>query len=175
MTVQMRDLKNGKPTGPIATMRRVKRRTSTVIHARELERTRPWFERLAALALLGLSFAGTIAMLNGGWGPTIAFRFGPGAVVAVGIQILCTYVEWAYARTSMAYLLAIMFDAVPTALGYAPLLLPTIYRGVALAQLTGQAADVVAWGIIGIAALLLAMAPETILVDSEPEGGQYGD
>jgi len=140
---------------------------SAIVSARALERWRPWLERIAALALLGLSFLSTVAVLNGGWGPTLALHWSAGAWVGVGIQSACTVVEWSYKRDkrNVWYVIALAFDAGPTALGAYALLAPTVQRGIALLHLTGQSADVLSWIIIIFAAVLLAMAPESILID----------
>lgn len=164
MSVQSYDT---KPAVSAPQSKRAPMKRSAILSARALERLRPWLERIAALALLALSFASTIAVLNGGWDPTLALKWGAGAWIAVGIQSACTLVEWAYKRDkrNVWYIIALAFDAGPTALGAYALLAPIVYRGIALLHVAGQSADVLSWIIIIFAAVLLAMAPESILID----------
>lgn len=139
---------------------------SAVISRATLDKQRGAFERFSALGLLFLSFAGTIAALSGGW---TALRTEPRLAPIAGgfaLQFVLTATQYWYGagRGPWRYRLALCLDSALTAVGYGPLLVPGLSTYL-LARGAGELADVAAWLIVAVAALLLAWWPERTLID----------
>ncbi len=135
---------------------------SAIISGARLAKGQPIFERVIGLVLLVLSFAGTMALLNGGW----SLPLQPvGLVAGFAAQLLLTSVEWLYQsrRRSWAYITALAVDTLLSIGGYAPIALVPLLRVLPF----GGWNALVAWGMIGIGAVMLAVLPERILVESE--------
>lgn len=133
---------------------------SAIVSGARLAAGQPLFERVVGLALLCLSFAGTMALLQGGW----VLPLDPiGLAAGFLVQLLLTAVEWMYQgrRRSWQYVGAVTADSALSLGGYAPLLLAPLLRVLPFDGLNGY----LAWGIIAVAAVVLAVLPETILVD----------
>lgn len=136
---------------------RPRRNQSAILSRRALKRTGPWFERLVAVILLAGSYAGTMIMCSGGLPVNLL-----GAAVGAGIQSLCTYIEWTYHdewKSSIWLWIAVIADIGSTMGGYGPLIYDSIQ---ALMPTMG---GVVVWGIIGLISVMVAVVPETILID----------
>lgn len=130
---------------------------SAVISRRSLERTGPWFERVVALILLIGSYAGTMIWCSGGTPITW-----PGIGAGLVIQSLCTYVEWTYRarwRSSIWFWIAIVADVGSTMAGYGLLIYDSIQA------LVPNASGIAVWSIIGLISAMIAIIPETILID----------
>ncbi len=133
---------------------------SAIISGARLAAFQPAFERLIGLALLALSFAGTMALLNGGW----ALPLRPvGLAAGFAAQLLLTAIQWLYQgnRRSWAYATALAVDTAFSVGGYGPIALLPLLRVLPF----GPYAEWIAWGIIGVGAVLLAVLPERILVE----------
>lgn len=139
---------------------------SAIVTRATLDRQRGTFERFSAFGILFFSFAGTIAALSGGWSELAAHpRLAP---IAGGLaaQAALTAAEWWYGagRGRWRYRLALLADSVLTTIGYGPLVIPWLAPYLAARSL-GELAEPVAWGIVGIAAWLVAWYPEHTLID----------
>ncbi len=143
------------------------RKRSAIVRTATLEASRPHFERAIGMLMLIVSFAGTVALFNGGWTPTLRGALGTGALLGFGLQAICTAVEWMYRRRrfSLPYLAALALDAGATALSYYPLFGLSVAAAIAPSGLGDSAASVLSWAIIGMASILLAMLPEASLID----------
>ncbi len=135
---------------------------SAIISGARLSAFQPAFERVIGLLLLALSFAGTMALLNGGWRMPLQ---PVGLLAGFAVQLLLTVVQWLYQgnRRSWAYATALAVDTAFSVGGYGPIALLPLLR---VLPFGGWNAPV-AWGMIGVGALLLALLPERILVASE--------
>lgn len=143
-----------------------KRKASAIVTRATLDRQRGAFERFSALALLLLSFAGSVAALSGGWA---ALRTDPRLAPIVGgivVQLVLTATEYWYGagRGPWRYRVALCVDAALTTIGYGPLFKPWLTDYLA-ARGTGELAPLLAWMIVGAAALALAWWPEKTLID----------
>lgn len=143
-----------------------KRKASAIVTRAMLDRQRGAFERFSALALLLLSFAGSIAALSGGWS---ALRTDPRLAPIAGgvaVQIVLTATEYWYGagRGPWRYRVALCVDAVLTTIGYGPLFMPWLTVWLA-SHGTGELTTVLAWAIVGALALALAWWPERTLID----------
>ena len=143
-----------------------RRKESAIVSRATLDRQRGAFERFAAFALLLLSFAGTVAALSGGW---TALRTAPRLapiVGGIGLQLALTATEYWYGagRGHWRYRVALCVDAALTTVGYGPLFVPWIAPYLA-ARGAGELALVLAWALVGVAALALAWWPEKTLID----------
>lgn len=143
-----------------------KRKASAIVSRATLDRQRGAFERMMAIGLLFISFAGSIAALSGGWAALFAAPR-PGAIAAgIAAQVALTAAEWWYGsgRGRWRYRLALSIDTALTAIGYGPLFVPALASYLA-ARGAGDSATIAAWGIVVIASTLLAWYPEFTLID----------
>lgn len=145
------------------------RKKSAVITQRQIDSSRPYFERYSSWALLALSFLGSVVAFHGGdWSAIRALQFRTGAVTGgLVLQSLCTYVEWSYRhrRFHPLYLFVLALDAGPTAIGYYPIVRDSLRYIAGVVGLQGSQATMFVYIAIGIAALLLAWVPESRLID----------
>jgi hypothetical protein len=150
------------------------RKASAVFNGATFEALQPWIERVVGCVLLLTSFVGSVVTFNGGWESTFhttwdieRWTISPLAVVlGIGVQVICTLVEWAYRRRRLSwqYLLALMVDGGSTLYAFLPVLYIPIF---------GSLAGVVHWMVaMGVAylvsfavVLVAAIMPEYILVD----------
>ncbi|MDP9317276.1 MAG: hypothetical protein M3R24_41545 [Chloroflexota bacterium] len=134
---------------------------SAIISGARLAKGQPIFERVIGLALLVLSFAGTMALLNGGW--HFPLNFG-GLLAGAIVQGLLTSCQWLYQsrRRSLAYLAAVAVDAALSVGGFAPLFYDRLVRLLPFGLWNESAA----WGMLALGGVVLAVVPEYILVDS---------
>ncbi len=142
---------------------------SAVLKQRDIDHARPIFERISALVLLSFSFLGTVAAFHSGdWSALRALELNWGAVGAgILLQGLCTAGEifYRHRRLSPIYLVALAFDAGPTALGYLPIIKNPLMGIAETIGLTGTPADIFVYLLVLLAALLLAWVPEGRLID----------
>jgi hypothetical protein len=144
------------------------RKKSAILSGDQLDQARPHFERWVSIALLVLSFGGTIVALHGGWDVIAAGHLQLAAILGgIALQALCTAVEWFYRhkRLHPFYLLALVLDAGPTAIGYHAILAPGLLALLAIAGLTGGLATAITYGLIIVSAVILAWLPEGSLID----------
>lgn len=143
-----------------------KRKESAIVSRAALDRQRGAFERAMAIILLFVSFAGSIAALSGGWPALLAAPHGGAIASGIAVQVALTAAEWWYGagRGRWRYRLALSLDTALTAIGYGPLIIPTVTPYIA-ARGAGDLATVLAWGIVVIASALLAWYPEMTLID----------
>lgn len=159
MTVKSQHLDNGQVVER-------GRKQSAIVSRAALDQQRGAFERFSALAVLLLSFAGTIAALSGGWAALIATpRIAP---IAGGfaIQGALTAAQWWYGagRGRYRYRTALLVDSGLTTAGYGPLVVPSLAVYLAT-KVAGDVAVIGAWVIVGIVAALIAWYPEKVLID----------
>lgn len=131
---------------------------SAIFSQAQLDRGRSHFERGSALALLVLSIAGSVLAFNpAGW--SVA-----GIIAGVGVQVVCTAIEWWYRRhrLSAPYLIAFLIDAGTTIAGFGPVFHDPIVGRLPVAP---DMASWAAWGIIAAVAAALAFVPEGRLID----------
>src|SRR4051794_8157592 len=105
-----------------------KAKDSAIVSRAALDQQRGAFERVVAVGLLFISFAGSIAALSGGWSALLATPQ-PGAIAAgVAVQSALTAAEWWYGarRGPWRYRMALCIDTALTAIGYAPLIVPAL-------------------------------------------------
>lgn len=141
------------------------RKASAIVGVKTLDQIRPHFERSLALLLIGVSIAGSIIALHGGWAALTARWSWAAAGAGAGLQIGCTGVEWLYRsrRRSIPYVVALLFDTGTSLAGFGP-----IFHARLMAWLVPSIGDLSWWGawlIIGVLALLLAWIPEGRLID----------
>lgn len=143
-----------------------RKKQSAIVSRETLDRHRGAFERLSALAVLFLSFGGSIAACSGGWAALAAdLRLAPVAL-GVALQLGLTLAEWWYGagRGVWRYRLALLIDSALTAIGYGPLFVGWLTAYLATHGL-GALSYSAAWGIIGLAALAVAWYPERMLIE----------
>lgn len=143
----------------------VRTKKSAIINQRDLNELRGHFERAIGLLLLLLSVLSSIIAFNGGWERITAGEWTlAGCAAGAGVQFCCTLVEWFYRvrRRSAPYLIALAFDTGTTIAGFGPIFHDQIAAKFPLAP---DLSSWLAWAIIGIVALLLAFAPEGVLID----------
>lgn len=143
-----------------------RRKASAIVSRATLDRQRGVFERMMAIGLLLLSFAGTAAALSGGWSVLLADPQ-PGRIAAgIAAQLALTAAEWWYGngRGRWRYRVALCLDTALTALGYGPLIVPPL-----AAYLAGRGLDsganAAAWAIVALVSVALAWYPEKTLID----------
>jgi hypothetical protein len=138
---------------------------SAIIHQRDLNEARGHFERALGLLLLLFSVTGSIIAFNGGWAHIAAGQWTiEGSLAGAGVQIGCTLVEWFYRvrRGSAPYVIALVIDAGTTIVGFGPLFHDQLAAKLPIAV---DLSSWLTWLIIGAVALLLAFAPEGVLID----------
>lgn len=143
-----------------------RRKQSAIVTRSTLDRQRGAFERVMAVGLLFISFAGSIAAVSGGWTVLLSEPH-PGAIASgVAAQLALTAAEWWYGagRGPWRYRLALCVDTALTVIGYGPLIATPIAVYLA-ARGMGDLATIAAWGIVAIASALLAWYPEVTLID----------
>lgn len=146
---------------PPATGTTVKQKRSALLNGKRLEAAQPLFERTVGMVLLTISFAGSMALLQGGW----QFPLNPvGLIAGFVLQVLLTAVEWMYRRQRLSwqYFGALTVDAALSIGGYSILLMPLLMRVLPFGEALNYYSS---WGIIGIGAVVLAFLPESILVE----------
>lgn len=137
---------------------------SAIVSRAALNRQRGAVERATALVVLFLSVLGTVAALYGGWGPIVARQFRAGPIAGgLALQGLLTWLQWSYQHRRRIRWPAIVVDAVFTAVGYGPLIVPWLAPQLAARGVPEP--GYVAWTIVGLASLLPAWYPESRLVE----------
>lgn len=139
---------------------------SAIVTRAALDKQRGAFERIMAIGLLFISFAGTIAAVSGGWATLIA-NPQPGAIASgIALQGALTAAQWWYGagRGPWRYRLALCIDTALTAIGYGPLIVLPLAPYLAARGL-GDTASAAAWLIVVVASALLAWYPEMTLID----------
>ena len=139
-------------------------KSSAIITRRQLDLARGPIERGSAWMLLLLSILGTVVSLHGGWEPVLTFKLSLSAVVGgVLLQIGLTALEWMYGsqRRHLVYLAALTADTALTAVGYAPILMPSLLRMFA----ESAAPMLFAHALIAAFAVALAAYPESRMVE----------
>lgn len=150
------------------------RKASALFSGETFEALQPWIERVVGGVLLLASFVGSVVAFNGGWEMTFhtswdmqRWTISPLAVaLGVGVQLVCTLVEWAYRRRrwSWQYLLALAVDIGSTLYAFLPVLYIPIFG-----SLVGVVPSIVAMGVayvVSLAVVLVAaIMPEHILVE----------
>ncbi len=133
---------------------------SAIVSGARLAAAQPLFERVIGVALLCLSFLGTMALLQGGWRLPLA---PVGLMAGFAVQLLLTVTQWLYQsrRRSWVYVTAVAVDTALSVGGYAPIALVPLLRVLPFGGYTAT----VAWGIILVGAVVLAVLPERILVE----------
>lgn len=93
--------------------------TTPSIRRQSLRQQRQWITWYLAWSLMLLGFVGTIVTANGGWGQLLSGRFSWNmTILAFALQVILTYVQWAwYDIRPLAYF-SRTIDALFTALGY---------------------------------------------------------
>lgn len=139
---------------------------SAIVSRATLDAQRGAFERFTAIGVLFFSFAGTVAAFSGGWS---ALRTDPQFVpIVLGllVQAALTAAQWWYgaSRGPWRYRSALVIDSALTTAGYGPLIVPWLASYLS-ARGAGALAEIVAWGVVGIAAALVAWYPERTLID----------
>jgi hypothetical protein len=155
--------------------RAIRQKQSALVSREALDRQRSTFERFSALAVLFLSFAGTIAAFSGGWSALVsAPRLAP-ILVGLVTQALLTAGQWWYGarRGPWRYRAALLIDSALTTAGYGPLIVPWLggylARRIAPAGQVAEGylvlAEPIAWGLLVVASALIAWYPEKTLID----------
>lgn len=136
--------------------------------------------RLAAYAILVLSFAGSILAFDGNWQPSWRFWEGisPAAALAgIALQVEITLVEWWRGGhwKDPVYLFHLALDAILTFLGFWPLLgqpfshaLALIYHTFFNSNPSALALDIIAKTLFAAACIIAARWPEKRLVKRPP-------
>ena len=168
------------PTPAPPAPRRSERRRAThakataIFTGEAVDRTAIGIMKYGAVALLAVSFAGSVVALNGGWQPVIDAWPRPwlginplAAAVGIGLQSWITLIEWHKRddKLSLLYLTHLAIDTVLTWLGYYPLLGPFFAGGLGKLGVEGFAQTLSAGAIVAVLALILAKLPEEMLVD----------
>jgi hypothetical protein len=139
-------------------MRTARNKPSAIFTQAQVDHGRAHFERGSALMLLALSIFGSVLAFN-----PVAWSLN-GVIAGIGVQVVCTAIEWwwRHKRLSVPYGLAFMVDTGTTIAGFGP-----IFHDWLAVQLPIAAglASWIAWGIIAVAAMLLAFIPEGRLID----------
>ncbi len=144
----------------------IPRKQSAILSRSQLDQQRGAFERFSALAVLVLSFAGTIAAFSGGWTALIETpRLAP-ILGGLAAQLGLTAAEWWYGaeRGPWRYRAALLIDTGLTAAGYGPLVVPWLGAYFA-ARGAGEFGEWIAWGIVVAGAALIARYPEQTLIE----------
>jgi MFS family permease len=139
---------------------------SAIVSRATLDRQRGSFERMMAIILLFVSFAGSVAAFSGGWAALLAAPSVGVILAGIAVQVALTASQWWYGsgRGPWRYRLALLFDTALTAVGFGPLVVPPLATYL-LARGVGDLASALAWCIIIIASALLAWFPEKTLID----------
>lgn len=168
------------PTPAPPAPRRSERRRAThakataIFTGEAVDRTAIGIMKYGAVALLAVSFAGSVVALNGGWQPVIDAWPRPwlginplAAAVGIGLQSWITLIEWHKRddKLSLLYLTHLAIDTVLTWLGYVPVLGPFFAGGLGKLGVEGFAQTLSAGAIVAVLALILAKLPEEMLVD----------
>jgi hypothetical protein len=152
----------------------VRVKKSAVISQRDLNEVRSHFERAVGILLLLFSVIGSVIAFNGGWPGIAAGHWSfTGVLAGLGVQAGCTLIEWLYRvrRLSAPYLIALVVDTGSTIVGFGPIFHDQLTTKLPIAQ---DLASWLAWGIIGAVALLLAFAPEGVLIDDARQEEKHG-
>jgi hypothetical protein len=138
-----------------------RRKRSAIIDGQRVDGMQPLFERIIGVLILLVSFAGTMALFNGGWSD-----WQINAIIAgAGVQALCTSVQWMY-RTNWRnvwYLIFLALDIGTSVAGYHAIVGTSIARMLANVGVPGV--DIAAWGLMIAIAAVVAVVPEKILID----------
>jgi hypothetical protein len=153
------------------------RRGPAIISRARLARSRSSVERATALAVLALSFLGSVVAMHGGdWARLAAWPPAWGLIGAgLLLQAVLTWLQWAYGHIPRVAAPARAADAALTAAGFGPLALAGLAGWLApmladrglLAHVAGgmTTATLIAWAILWLVSLLPAWYPESRLVD----------
>ncbi|GEM_PF-5467807 len=138
-----------------------------------LQRSRTNVEKIFAWGILALSWLGAIVTAHGGWNAMLTTPSIGAICGGIAVQVVLTYLEWAYDDIWYIAWPARLIDALTTALGYgflfvgalallfAPALPNTPWT---LAWWIVTTCGLVAWGIIYLVSLVAAWYPEKTLV-----------
>lgn len=136
---------------------------SAVVSQAQLKKQRGTIERVTALIVLFVSFAGTIAALSGGWPALLASPQLTPIIGGIAFQAVLTYLEWHYFDNVPIAWGARLFDTAFTAWGFGPLFVTGLTA--LLASWGVPQPEYAAWGVIGVVSFLTAWYPESRLVD----------
>lgn len=163
-----------------------RRKETAIVRGTTVDAVAVRLMRFGAIALLAMSFLGTVIAINGGWEPIIAAWPAPwqgisllAAVVGLSLQGWITLIEWYQRRrkSGLLYLSHASVDVIFTYMGYAPILAPFFTAGLTdmglvawLATFLDQEPAValvtlLATTIVGILSVILAVLPEQMLVE----------
>lgn len=157
-----------------APLRDERRKDTAVVRGETVDRAAIGIMRYGAIALLAISFLGSVVALNGGWGPILAAWPQPwrgvnllAAVVGVGLQIWLTLIEWhkRHNKLSLLYITHLAIDAALTFLGYAPILVPFFTGGFVKLNVEAGLARYAAGALTVVLVVILAKLPEELLVE----------
>ncbi len=174
MAVRSKPLESGAPAS-----------NSAVFDRAALEQSRGKVERLSAWVVLFASALGAVVTFHGGsWAQFLNHPSLGRAAAGIGLQLVLTYMQWAYYRVRAVAWPARAIDAVTTAIGYGSLIhgavvdslvangasaapvLPGIDPAYVLGTVSPWSlAAASAWVVLWLAALLPAWYPESRLVD----------
>jgi hypothetical protein len=151
-----------------------RRKDTALIRGETVDKAAVGIMRYGAIALLAMSFLGSVVALNGGWQPIIEAWPKPwlgvsvlAAVVGVGLQSWLTMIQWhkRHNKLSLLYITHLTIDATLTFLGYYPILVPFFAGGFTKISLSTSEAQYAAFALTAVLALILAKIPEEMLVD----------
>lgn len=134
------------------------------IRGDRLDAAQPWVGFFTGCILIGLSFAGTMATLNGGWKLPV---YPLGLVAGFALQAACTLIQWMYRRRRLSFqwLAAVNVGIIFSIQGYAEVLQEPLAVMVARLGASGRAADGLVWLVIFTLASAIEIVPETVLID----------
>jgi hypothetical protein len=140
---------------------------SAVVTRAQLAKSRGWFERALAAAVLLVSYLGTVFVFSGGVAALLADPWAPtpwlGALLAQG---LLTALQWWYKQVRTlhpVYCLSLACDIMATVWGYGWVIAPPLALWL-LAQGAPEPATI-AWLIVAVASAFAAWYPERTFVD----------
>lgn len=147
---------------------------TAIVSGETVDRAAIGLMRYGAIALLIVSFVGSIAAVNGGWDPVIKAWPQPwegvnplAAGVGFGLQWWITMIEWhkRHHKLSLLYIFHLAIDTILSFLGFYPLIGPLFASGLAKMGLEQGAANLAAGAIVAVLSVVLAMLPEQMLVE----------
>jgi hypothetical protein len=162
------------PTVRSTPRRDAPRKPTAILDGETVDRTAIGIMRYGAIALLGISFLGSIVALNGGWPPIIAAWPQPwrgvnvlAAAVGIGLQSWLTLIQWhkRHNKLSLLYITHLAIDAGLTFLGYYPILVPFLSGGFGKLKVESQSATYAAYALTAVLVVILAKLPEDLLVE----------
>lgn len=140
---------------------------SAVVTRAQLARSRGWFERALASAVLLISYLGTVFVFAGGVAALLADPWQPTPWLgALLVQGLLTALQWWYKQVRAfhpVYCLSLAFDIMATVWGYGWVIAPPL-----AVWLLGRGAPepaLLAWGLVALVSAFTAWYPERTFVD----------